>query len=242
MKLPKLQQHKELKHAVDAKELYRSLGLNTAHWAKWHARNIDSNEFAIKGTDYQGFTQWVNGNKTQNYLLSIEFAKKLAMQVKTEMGERVRNYFLECERRMSPSTIQQPAVALPQNYIEALEAHLQAVKEKTALEHQLQISQPKIDFHDTVAASSVLVTISDVAKKLNMSAQALNVKLIELGVYDKRRLPKKVFNHWFLQKSYGQMKITNQGRDRNLITQAGQIYIIDLISEQMKLVSGKGAV
>ena len=42
-------------------------------------RNILNNEFAVDGLDYEGFTHWVSGNLTQNFLLSIPFAKKLAM-------------------------------------------------------------------------------------------------------------------------------------------------------------------
>ena len=82
-----IQQHKDLQQAVEAKQLYAELGLNSAHWAKWSQRNILNNEFAVDGLDYEGFTQWVNGNLTQNFLLAIPFAKKLAMQVKTQKGE-----------------------------------------------------------------------------------------------------------------------------------------------------------
>lgn len=79
------------------------------------------------------------------------------------------------------------------------------------------------------------MTVSDVAKKMDMSAQALNVKLIEIGAYDKRRLPKKVFSHGFISKGYGAMKLTADGHDRNLLTQAGQIYVIGLFSRSREL-------
>jgi phage anti-repressor protein len=45
------------------------------------------------GEGFEGFTIMVSGNETKNYLLSIDFAKKLAMQVKTEVGEQMRNCF-----------------------------------------------------------------------------------------------------------------------------------------------------
>lgn len=51
-----IQQHKDLQQAVEAKQLYAELGLNSAHWAKWSQRNIVNNEFAVDGLDYEGFT------------------------------------------------------------------------------------------------------------------------------------------------------------------------------------------
>lgn len=67
----------------------------------------------------EAFFMMMNGNETKNYLISIEFAKKLAMQAKTEVGERIRDYFLECERKVS-----QPVVTLPDfnNPVEAARA------------------------------------------------------------------------------------------------------------------------
>ena len=88
-----IQQHKDLQQAVEAKQLYTELGLDKSNWAKWSQRNITNNEFALEYADYVGFVQTTNGNSTQNFLLSIPFAKKLAMQVKTQKGEDVRNYF-----------------------------------------------------------------------------------------------------------------------------------------------------
>ena len=85
--LPAIQNHDDLKQAVDAKELYKSLGLNTSNWSKWAERNIESNPFAIQGLDYEALVIMTNGREFSNYLLSIDFAKKLAMQVRTEKGE-----------------------------------------------------------------------------------------------------------------------------------------------------------
>lgn len=49
-----------------------------------------------------------NGNETTDYALAIDFAKKLAMQVKTEKGELVRNYFIECEKQLQTNQAQLP--------------------------------------------------------------------------------------------------------------------------------------
>ena len=230
MQFPTIQENTDLQQAVDAKELYQKLGLNMTHWSRWSIANIAKNPFALEGTDYGVYASMANtdvGRPTTDYLLSIDFAKKLAMQVRTEMGERIRDYFLECERKAS-----QPAVSLPDftNPADAAIAWAEQYREKQAAQEQLALAQPKVNFYDTVAASRSMMTVSDVAKKMGMSAQTLNKKLVAVGAYDGRRLPKKVFSHGFIKKGYGEMKLTPDGYDRNLLTQAGQIYIVDLFS------------
>jgi phage anti-repressor protein/phage antirepressor YoqD-like protein len=232
MKLPTIQENQDLQQAVDAKELYQSLGLDISNWSRWSAKNIAENPFAVQGVDFLGFVMMTSGNKAQNYLLSIDFAKKLAMQVRTEMGERIRDYFLECERRT-----QQSVTALPDFTNPALAARAWAdeYQAKQIAQEQLAEAQPKINFHDAVAASRTMMTVSDVAKKIGMTAQELNKKLVDIGAYDKRRLPKKVFGHNFITKGYGVMKLTADGYDRNLLTQSGQIYLIGLFSRAREL-------
>ena len=89
MKLPVIQQSVEMQQAVDTKELYLALGLESTQWARWSKQNIQDNPFALKGTDYGIYDSVPNtqgGRPTTNYLLAIEFAKKLSMQVRTKKG------------------------------------------------------------------------------------------------------------------------------------------------------------
>lgn len=39
-----------------------------------------------------------NRQKVQDFVLTLDFAKRLAMMCRTEQGEKVRRYFLECEK------------------------------------------------------------------------------------------------------------------------------------------------
>lgn len=228
MKLPTIQENQDLQQAVDAKELYQSLGLNTAHWAKWHARNIDENPFATQGLDYQTFTQWVRGNKTNNYLLSIEFAKKLAMQVRTEMGERIRDYFLECERKAS-----QPAIALPDftNPAIAARAWADEYQAKQIAQEQLTLAAPKVAHYDAVVERSTLLNATQVAHSIGLpSAQALNKKLEPMGVYNGSCKRGKEFRGWFIEKGLGVMKQASTGHQQPLFSTKGQAWIFDKLN------------
>ena len=91
---------------VSARDLYVFLALHPGAWAKWTKKNIVTNPYAVEHEDWEGLQpQVVNrvntevgGRPTQDYVLSIEFAKKLAMMARSAKGEEARTYFLECER------------------------------------------------------------------------------------------------------------------------------------------------
>ena len=85
---------------VSARELYSILGLDKSNWSRWSKQNIVDNPFAVENNDYVGFVIMTNGNETTDFALVLDFAKKLAMQVKTEKGELVRKYFIECEKQL----------------------------------------------------------------------------------------------------------------------------------------------
>jgi len=97
-----IQKNEDGKQAVSAKELYEKLGFHSAHWAKWYQKNILQNPFAIEHEDWEPvFTLRVKtsgGRPTQDFYLTLDFAKKICMLARTERGERIREYFLECER------------------------------------------------------------------------------------------------------------------------------------------------
>lgn len=229
MKLPTIQNHAHLQQAIDARDLYQSLGLDTSNWSRWHAKNISENPFAINGVDYVGFVIMTNGNETQNYLLSIDLAKKLAMQVRTEVGERVRDYFLECERRAC-----QPVITLPDftNPVTAARAWADELEAKQVVQAQLTIAQPKINHYDNVVERAGLLNATQVAQKVRLSAVAMNKILDELGVYNKAVKRSRVFQQWFIDKGLGEVKQTDQGFSQALFTKRGEAWIIErLVSE-----------
>lgn len=89
---------------VTARNLYAFLELEKSNYSKWCRVNILENIFAEEGIDYTSFVpvdeRKFNPNPTTDYYLKVEFAKKLAMQSKTERGERARCYFIACEEAL----------------------------------------------------------------------------------------------------------------------------------------------
>ncbi|MFW2487572.1 antA/AntB antirepressor family protein [Clostridium chromiireducens] len=107
------------KKLVSARELYFGLGLNESHWSKWYKKNIVENEFFFEKKDWMGFsTKGENsqgGRPTQDFAISLDFAKHIAMMAKTKKSHEYRNYFIACEDKLKE--IVKPA--LP-SYTEAL--------------------------------------------------------------------------------------------------------------------------
>lgn len=225
MQFPIIQANKNLQQAVDAKQLYEALGLNMTHWSRWSIANIAKNPFALEGTDYGVYASMANtqgGRPTTEYMLSIDFAKKLSMQVRTEKGEQVRNYFLECERRAQAS---QPVIpALPQSFAEALQLAADQAK-------QLELAAPKVAHYDAVVERGTLLNATQVAHSIGLpSAQSLNKKLEAMGVYNGNCKRGKEFRAWFIDKGLGEMKQASTGHQQPLFTTKGQAWIFEKLN------------
>lgn len=46
----------------------------------------------------------LNGNETKDYMISLDFAKHISMQARTQKSHEMRNYFIECEKQLKDLT------------------------------------------------------------------------------------------------------------------------------------------
>jgi anti-repressor protein len=192
--LIKIQKSTGGKDIVSARELYESLGFEISNWAKWYRKNIENNDFAIENVDYSSFVieknadnQTFNPKPTKDFAITIDFAKRLAMLARTERGEQIRRYFIECERCLNT----QSTKALPSNYKEALKALIQAEEEKESLivineKQKRKILNQELDliYQSRVlqAGSNDLISSTVIAKELGTTAILLNRFLHEIGL------------------------------------------------------------
>lgn len=122
---------------IDARELHRRLGVQTK-FTNWFPRRVEEYRFD-EGKDYFTENQLLpkNGQKVSHrprteYFLTIDMAKEIAMVERTEVGKKIRNYFIEMEKLARESAIKMPPSlnvygkeALP--YIEWLLLHQYSV-------------------------------------------------------------------------------------------------------------------
>lgn len=180
MELIKITTKQDGSQAVNAKELYDVLGYDITHWAKWYKKNILDNEFAIENED---FTQLALSARTKDFALSIDFAKKLAMMTRTEKGEQVRKYFIECEKvaKQAPKPLSREQI-IAQAFLEIQNMNEELKQVNEIANTTIMIQAPKVEFYDKVMSSTSTYNTNLIAKELGISAITLNQRLKELGV------------------------------------------------------------
>lgn len=108
------------KQAVSAKELYLGLGLAKSVWSRWYPTNIEKNDFFKENIDWIRVQHHVEGNETMDFIITLEFAKHIAMMARTEKSHMYRNYFIECEKALK-EVYHISETAIVNNVMEVLE-------------------------------------------------------------------------------------------------------------------------
>jgi anti-repressor protein len=148
---------------VNARELHAFLeiGKDFSNWIKAQlerARLVEDRDFvkvAQKGE--------LGGQTRIEYFLTIEAAKHIAMMSGSEKGFEVREYFIECERRVKHNA---PAIDL--NDPSFLRTMLLGYTEKViALEAKVAADAPKVEFVEKYTKADGNKGVREVAKLLN---------------------------------------------------------------------------
>lgn len=94
---------------ISARELYIKLGFAYNYFKRWSDTHIVNSRLKI-GIDYIIYEYMpikgdnsnhthANNRKYIDYGLTIDVAKKLCMKADTEMGDKIRDYFISVEKR-----------------------------------------------------------------------------------------------------------------------------------------------
>lgn len=68
---------------VSARELYLGLGLNKSAWKRWSDSNIKNNDFFKENIDWNQLKIMLNGNETQDFMITIDFVTYIINSTKT---------------------------------------------------------------------------------------------------------------------------------------------------------------
>jgi phage regulator Rha-like protein len=118
-----------------------------------------------------------------------------------------------------------PFPQIPHSFSEALQL---AANQAKLLEQQA----PKVELFDRLVDRETLMNASQVAQKHKMSAIKLNKILEDLNVYSKTIKRGRVFQQWFIDNGFGQLRQTELGFSQALFTPAGEAWVCEkLISE-----------
>ena len=94
---------------VSARELHKFLEVQT-RFNDWIKNRISDYNF-VENQDFISFTENLEkpqgGRPSQEYHITLDMAKELAMVERNEKGKQARNYFIECEKKLR-EVVQQP--------------------------------------------------------------------------------------------------------------------------------------
>lgn len=182
---------KEDVQVVSARELHEVLGVKTRFslWVKQNFKHFRENiDFSSVVTTTQQ-NQYGGTKKLQDYALTIEMAKHIAMMSGTDKGYEIRDYFIKVEQAWnSPEMVMKRALEIANKKVEQLK-----------LENKKM--QPKVLFADSVAASHTTILIGELAKILRGNG-------INIGA-------NRLFQ-WMRDQGY---LISRKGTDYNMPTQ-----------------------
>lgn len=212
------------KQVVSARELYNKLGLSNGQFSRWAKSNILDNPFSAENEDWVGVDIDVEGNKVRDYALVISFAKKIAMMSKSEIGDKIRDYFLECEKKSQ--------LYIPQTYSEALMLAAKQAEEIENQQKQITTMKPKAEYFDEIVDRNGLTNFRDTAKLFGVSEKALIFFLIDKKyIYrDRKGKLKPVAKH---VGSFFELKEWAKGEKagtQTLVTAKGRDHFLKLIN------------
>lgn len=161
------------------------------------------------------------GKPTKIYNINEEDSYIVVARLSPEFTAKIVKRWRELESQQAPK--------IPQTYAEALQLAADQAKLIEQQSEKIAIDKPKVDFVDKLVDKSNVMNATTIAQKHGKSAIWLNKILKEHDVYSKAIKRGKVFRQWFIQKKLGEMKQTEMGYSQAMFTNAGEIWINELL-------------
>jgi len=227
-------------NSVDARELWAALEVKT-EFKDWINRRIDGYGF-VEGKDFCSYlSESTGGRPCKEYALTIDMGKEVAMLEGNERGKEVRRYFIEAEKKS------RTIPAIPRTYLEALEAAARIERERLLLEtkaKELEVVveaqageiaglEPDAEYTRRMVKDDTLITLTQVAAKLEISAVKLNRWLVFAGVLRKMERGLVPMAKYLAQGLFKIQKVEAGGHyyDQVLVTLRGEKWIIERWNE-----------
>jgi len=212
---------------VSARDLHNYLEASE-RFSSWFERMTQYG--FIEGNDYLGCKVFntLARQELQDYQLTIDAAKEIAMLHRNEKGKEIRKYFIEVEKEWN---------TLERVMARGLEASKKVIE---SLNQKLLENKPKIDFYDCVADSKTAIPMEAVAKTLGIHKIGRN-NLFKI-LRDKKILKENNLPYQeYIDRGYFRVVETKYTRAsgetciyiKSLVYQKGVDYIRKIIMEGM---------
>ncbi|MBD5832700.1 phage antirepressor KilAC domain-containing protein [Weissella confusa] len=166
--LIKVQTSQEGEQRVSARELHKELGVKT-RFSLWVEQNF---KMFVKGSDFEGVvvtTPYREGSDKvqtlQDYSLTTDMAKNVAMMSKTTKSQEIRDYFIAVEKEHK-ALMADPRIQMAMGLKSA----------QLMLDHKDKIiaeMRPKAVFADAVSVSEQTILVGDLAKLISQNGVSI---------------------------------------------------------------------
>lgn len=157
LELIKVTTNEEGQKLVSARELHELLVISEGkqeRFSQWFNRHLQYGfEENVDFTSVKVFTVVNNGAKREldDYAMTIDMAKELAMLQKSEKGRKVRQYFIECEK-VAQQSHEMPKMTLEEIMIAQLQEQQRIKQQQAVIEQQVQtVEQRMTNFEENSA-------------------------------------------------------------------------------------------
>lgn len=189
--------------------------------ANFNENPVRLNDFNSRITDelegdYYETSVVQNTNNTESIIYSLTIDQCMLMGMRESKAVR-KNVLATLKQKQAPK--------LPQSFSEALQLAADQAR-------KIELDKPKVDYYEKVVVRDTLLNATQVAQKLRLSAMAMNKYLDQLDVYNRGVKRARIFQQWFIDKGFGELKQTELGYSQPMFTTKGEAWVIEkLISE-----------
>lgn len=175
-------------NSVNARDLWKSLESKQkfADWIKARIeklRLIENTDFiTLRNQENKGFGGDV---KSIEYIITIDIAKHLCLIEMTDIGHKVREYFIECEKQLRETS----NFKLPQTYAEALRELADTHEALELAKAQIESDKPKVEAFETLMDSKDAIDFLHFSKIIGIGRTTLFEELRDRGILNRNNIP-----------------------------------------------------
>ena len=238
--LVKINLNENKEQVVSGRELYEFLEVKT-QYTKWFERKVEKYGF-IENIDFLTISQkrlTVQGNETtyNEHILKLSMAKELAMLENNDKGKQARLYFIKCEeeyKKQKQVTFSRKDLLM----LNVIKANSENERMIALNSYELEYVKPlevEAKYTKEVLKSDSLLTVSQIAKDLGLSAIKLNKLLESLDIQYKKG------GKWYIKakyqdKGYAQYETTLISDNKTVHnlkwTEKGKKFIIEILDKE----------
>lgn len=159
-----------------------------------------------------------NPNKTVTTAVNLNHDQSMLIAMRESKGVRRKVLEILKAQQVEP-------VRIPQTFAEALQLAADQA-------YQLELAAPKVEYYDKIVERTTLLNASQVAQKIKISAVKMNKLLDIFDVYHKGVKRARLFQQWFIDKGFGEVKQTELGFSQPMFTTKGEAWVIEKLTNE----------